>query len=192
MLKKILLIITITLTSYATQLDDIKSNFQAVTNTILTVVQNKEYTSDVRNNIIIETITPMFDFKLMAKLSLGKKWKTLDQNKSKEFVALYVKRMKKSYSSKVDKYTNEEIIINSVTQSKKSRAILNTQLVGNGDTLEVIYKFYKPKKQLENKNTWLTYDVIIDGVSIIKTDRAQFRAVLKESSIDELMEKLRK
>ena len=100
--------------------------------------------------------------------------------------------MKKSYSAKIDKYTDEEILINSIKQPKKTRVTLNTSLVSAGDKLEVIYKFYKPKKQIKNKNVWLVYDVVIAGVSIIKTDKAQFRAVLKESSIDDLMERLRK
>ncbi len=200
MIKKILLILTISLGMYANDVEDIKIKFQAVTNTIITVVQNKQYTQNVRNNIIVETITPMFDFKLMAKLSLGKKWKTLDQNQSKEFVSLYVNRMKQSYSSKVDKYTDEKIIINSLIQpiSKKTkkvsttRAILSTSLVSSGEKVKVVYKFHKPRKQIENKNIWLAYDVIIGGVSIVKTDKAQFRAVLKESTINQLMELLRK
>ena len=60
------------------------------------------------------------------------------------------------------------------------------------DKTEIIYKYHKPKKRIKNKNIWLVYDLIIDGVSIIKTDKAQFQAVLKEHTIDELMEKLRK
>lgn len=192
MLRKLLLIISIIITMYASDIDDIKIKFKSVTDTIITVVQNKDFTSDVRNNIIVETITPMFDFKLMAKLSLGKKWKTIDKDTQKEFIKLYVKRMKKSYSSKIDKYTDEKIMVNSLKQVKKTRAVLNTSLVSSGDKVEVVYKFYKPKKQTKNKNIWLAYDVIIDGVSIIKTDKAQFKAVLKESTIQELMERLRK
>ena len=133
----------------------------------------------------------MFDFKLMAKLSLGKKWKIMSKDKQEEFIKLYVKRMKKSYSSKVDKYTNETIIVNEIKQLKKTRIILNSSLISNSDKTEVVYKFYKPKTQIKDKDKWLVYDVIIAGVSIIKTDKAQFREVLKESSIDVLMDKLR-
>ena len=177
---------------YAQEIGDILPKFKAVSTTIITVVQNKQYTADVRNNIIIETISPMFDFTLMGKLSLGRKWKTLDKDTQKEFVKLYVKRMKQSYSSKIDKYTDEKIIVNSIKQVKKTRVVLDTSIVSSGDKLELIYKYYKPKKQIKDKNLWLVYDVVIDGVSIIKTDKAQFKAVIKESSIEGLMKKLRK
>jgi len=176
---------------YAMPIDDLQDSFTKTTNKVVEIVKNKDLNVTIRNDKIIDTITPMFDFKLMAKLSLGKYWKTMILKKQEEFIELYVKRMKQSYSSKIDKYTDEKIIVNSVKQVKKTRIVLNSSLVSVDDKLEVIYKFYKPKKQFENKNRWLVYDVIIAGVSIIKTDKAQFKAVLKESSIDELMVKLK-
>jgi phospholipid transport system substrate-binding protein len=100
--------------------------------------------------------------------------------------------MKQSYSSKIDKYTDEKIVINSIKQSKKTRVLLDSSLVGVDDNTPVIYKYYKPKKQMKNKEKWLIYDVVIAGVSIIKTDKAQFRAFLKEHSVNELMDKLKK
>jgi len=191
MIKKLFLVLVLISTIYATVTEDLKVKFIERTNNIVNIVKQKDLQKDIRNNKIVEAVTPMFDFKLMAKLSLGKYWKTMILKKQEEFIGLYVKRMKQSYSSKIDKYTDEKIIVNSVKQVKKTRIVLNSSLVSVDDKLEVIYKFYKPKKQFGNKNRWLVYDVIIAGVSIIKTDKAQFKAVLKESSIDELMVKLK-
>ena len=193
MTKKALLLIAIfyTTIAFATNINNVKTNFTLTTNKIIKIIQNKKLDLQTRNDKIIEMITPMFDFKLMAKLSLGKTWKILDKQQQNEFVKLYVKRMKKSYSSKIDKYTNEKIVINDIQQIKKNRAILKTILITQDDKLEIIYKFYKPKKQRQNKNDWLIYDVVIAGVSIVKTDKAQFKAVLKETSIEALLDKLR-
>jgi len=193
MTKKILLLIAIfyTTIAFATNINNVKTNFTLTTNKIIKIIQNKKLDLQTRNDKIIEMITPMFDFKLMAKLSLGKTWKILNKQQQNEFVKLYVKRMKKSYSSKIDKYTNEKIVINDIQQIKKNRAILKTILITQDDKLEIIYKFYKPKKQRQNKNDWLIYDVVIAGVSIVKTDKAQFKAVLKETSIEALLDKLR-
>jgi phospholipid transport system substrate-binding protein len=177
---------------YALPIDEIKLKFEVMTKEIFSIVQLREENKDVRNLAINKIIIPIFDFKLMARLSLGKVWKTLDEEKQSEFIILYVKRMKKLYSEKVDKYTDEKIIINNIKQTKQTRVILNTSLISSDAKIEIIYKYHKPKKRIKNKNLWLVYDVIMDGVSIIKTDKAQFRAVLKEHTMDELMEKLRK
>jgi len=193
MTKKILLLIAIfyTTIAFATNINNVKTNFTLTTNKIIKIIQNKKLDLQTRNDKIIEMIRPMFDFKLMAKLSLGKTWKILNKQQQNEFVKLYVKRMKKSYSSKIDKYTNEKIVINDIQQIKKNRAILKTNLITQDDKLEIVYKFYKPKRQQQNKNDWLIYDVVIAGVSIVKTDKAQFKAVLKETSVEALLDKLR-
>ncbi len=187
---KLLAILTLAFNIFASTTDDLRKDFVITTDKVVKIVKTKELNASIRNDKIVQAISPMFDFTLMAKLSLGKKWKTLNKATQAEFVRLYVHRMKKSYSSKVDKYTNEEIIINTIKQTKKTRIVLNSSLISNSDKTEVVYKFYKPKKIIENKNKWLVYDVIIAGVSIIKTDKAQFKEVLKENSINFLMDKL--
>ncbi len=159
---------------------------------VVLIVKNKKLAKDTRNAEIVKTITPMFDFKLMAMLSLGKNvWRSLNDQKQDEFTALYVKRMKESYSEKIDKFTNEKIVIDKVMQPKADRIELVTSLVDEKQKTEVIYKLYKPKKQEQTKDPWLVYDVEIVGVSILKTDRSQFKEVLKTQTIEQLMEKLR-
>jgi len=176
---------------YATEMADIENEFKLMAKKIVKIVQNKSSSSIERNKTIIDTITPIFDFKLMAKLSLGKVWKTMDKAKQNEFIVLYVNRMKKAYSSKIDKYTDEKIVIKSVKLVKKTRAVLNTNLINGKDKLDITYKYYKPRKQLKDKKRWLVYDAVIAGVSLIKTDKAQFLEVIQDSSLDNLMEKLK-
>ncbi len=190
-MTKLLLTFILAINIYALEIEDIKINFQNMAIKIVKIVQDKTVTSDVRNDNIITTITPFFDFKLMAKLSLGRVWKTMDKAKQDKFIKLYVNRMKKAYSSKIDKYTDEKIVVNSIKQVKKTRVVLDTDLVNGDDKLEIIYKYYKPRKQLEGKHKWLVYDAVIAGVSLIKTDKAQFLEVIQDSSLDKLMEKLK-
>ena len=127
----------------------------------------------------------------MAKLSLGKNvWKQLGEDEQKRFTTLYVKRMEKSYSSKLDAYTDEKVEVKEIIQAKKNRIYLLTDLINGGEKLEITYKFYKPKKKVSTKHDWLIYDVEILGVSILKADNAQFKDFLKTKTIAELMEAL--
>jgi phospholipid transport system substrate-binding protein len=126
----------------------------------------------------------------MAKLSLGKKWKTLTKEHKSKFIEAYVSRMKSSYSSKIDDFSDEKIKINKIKKPKPNRLIMFTSIIGNNDPINIDYKYYKTKKQKPNKKRWLIYDVNIKGISIIKTDRAQFRSILKRSDIDTLIKKM--
>ena len=170
----------------------ISERFMTKADAVVAVVKNKSLATDARMDKIIQTIDPLFDFRLMARLSLGKKrWNALGEAKQKEFTDLYVKRMKSSYSQKIDAYTDEKIIVRESKQLKKNRVVLVTDLVGSDDKTEVVYKYHKSKGKQEGKDEWLIYDAVISGVSIITTDKSQFKEVLRENSIDVLMDKMR-
>ena len=171
--------------------ESIKSTFTKKIDSAIEVAKNKTVDKETRNNKIVDIMAPMFDFELMARLTLGKKvWKSLSKEKRKEFTKLYVKRMENSYSSKVDAYTEEQVVIRNIKRDKKNRITLITDVVDQDNKISMIYKYYKPKKNKQGKEEWLVYDVNILGVSIIKTDKSQFKEILKNGTIDELMSKM--
>ena len=155
-------------------------------NNIITYLRDTSLEKETRNKKIIDEVNTMFDFQLMARLSLGKKWKKIKKKQRKEFVKVFVKRIQRSYLEKLDLYTDEEVIIGDAKQTKKKRAVLTTYLVSEDDKKEMIYKFHKHKKR-----GWVVYDVDILGVSFIQTYRSQFSGVLKNKSMDELIEDLK-
>ena len=136
---------------------------------------------------ILKTIDGLFDFNLMARLSLGKeKWKPLSKSKRKEFSKLFVERLKQSYLDKLDLYTDEEVVVGEAKQTKKNRVEVLTFLVSKDDKKEMTYKLYKSKKK-----GWLVYDVDVLGVSIVATYRSQFSGILKKGSMEQLLERMR-
>jgi len=195
-MKKILLLIMSLLilsqNVFGDQKSELKNHFLNKIDDVVLIVKDKNLNKSVRNNKIVETLTPMFDFRLMAKLSLGKSWKKIQKEDRTKFISLYVERMKQSYSSKIDSYSDEKIEVTNIIQKKKNKIELVSNLMSNESKLEISYKFYKPKKQKKNKDIWLVYDVVILGVSILKTDRAQFQEFLQTNSIDDLMIQLTK
>ncbi|MEA3383370.1 MAG: ABC transporter substrate-binding protein [Campylobacterota bacterium] len=183
-------LVLITQSMMASEQEILKRDFLSKIDDVVLIVENKQLSKDTRNDKIVQVLTPMFDFELMAKLSLGKVWRTLSKETGDKFISLYVKRMKKSYSSKIDAYSDEKVEVTKIEQPKKSRIALVTNLVSKTNKLEIVYKFHKPRKLMLDKNRWLIYDVEILGVSILKTDKAQFREFLKTHKIEELMEKM--
>ena len=170
---------------------DLRDNFLSLIDKVVVVTHNKSLSKDERNTKILNLLTPSFDFRLMAKLSLGKKaWKQLDIKDREKFTNLYITRMKKSYSAKLDSNSDGKVVVKKIQQLKKNRISLVTDFIGSDEKLDIVYKFYKPKKPISGKDRWLIYDVEILGVSILKTDKAQFREFLQTKTIFELMKEL--
>ena len=158
----------------------LKNNLDAV----FTVLQKKDLNPQAKNKEIVDIVTPMFDFELMARLSLGKKhWPGLTQDKKERFTQLFIKRLKASYLNNFNLYTNEKVIYEpSVEVKKKIHA--QTYLVSKDKKIIILYKLYKAD------NNWKIYDLEIQGVSIIRSYRSQFSSILKSGTIDDLLLKL--
>lgn len=152
----------------------------------IAVLQKKDLDQQKKNEQLVEIVTPMFDFHLMAKLSLGRKyWPGLSEEKKDEFTDLFIKRLRTSYLEKISLYTDEKVFFKTPVQNKR-KVKIPTEIISNNNRISMIYKMYKSKKD------WKIYDVEIEGISIISTYRSQFDQVLSKGTIDELLQKLEK
>ena len=160
----------------------LKSNLDAV----FAVLQKKDLAPQAKNNAVVEIVTPMFDFALMAKLSLGKKyWPDLTQDKKDRFTELFVKRLRNYYLDKLTTYTDEKIIYEAPVAVKK-KIHIPTHLISKGKKISMLYKLYP------SNSIWKIYDIEIQGVSIIRSYRAQFREILQKGTFDDLLQRMQK
>jgi phospholipid transport system substrate-binding protein len=151
---------------------------------VISVLQKKELEQEAKKKEIIEIVTPVFDFSLMAKLTLGRKfWPGLAEEKREKFTELFIKRLKESYLEKMTRYTDEKIVYNAPVQVKK-RVHIPTDLISKDNKISMLYKLYR------SKHNWKIYDIEIEGVSVITTYRSQFDDVLSKGTIDDLLKKL--
>jgi phospholipid transport system substrate-binding protein len=158
----------------------LKDNLDAV----FTVLQKKDLEQQAKNKEIVDIVTPMFDFELMARLSLGKKhWSGLSQDKKERFTELFIKRLKASYLINFTMYTDEKVFYEPSVQVKK-KIHTPTYLVSNDKKISILYKFYKTEKN------WKVYDLEIQGISIIRSYRSQFSSILESGTVEDLLLKL--
>ncbi|MGB0909027.1 MAG: MlaC/ttg2D family ABC transporter substrate-binding protein [Nitrospirales bacterium] len=155
---------------------------------VLVVLQqedlNSEDKKEERLTKLVEVIGQRFDYEEMGKRTLSREWKNLNPQQQEEFVSLFQRFLTRSYASNVSSYSGEKI------EYLKER--------NKGDFAEVQTKVISPKSQvpldyrlLKKNEEWRVYDVVIDGVSLMKNYRGQFSRILKNSSFDGLLTKLR-
>lgn len=155
-------------------------------NAVISVLEKKELEQQIKKKEIIEIVMPIFDFSLMAKLALGKKyWPGLTKEKKQKFSELFIKVLKDSYSEKILLYTDEKIRFDAPVQVKK-KVHVPTVLISKNNKISMLYKLYK------SKNSWRVYDIEVQGVSLISSYRSQFDEVLRTGTVDDLLLKLEK
>ena len=151
---------------------------------VFAVLQEENLDPQTKKQEIDAIVSPMFDFKLMAKLTLGKRhWPAMSREKKEKFTALYIKLLKTSYLDKLALYTDEKVIFEPPAQVKR-KVHVPTQLVSKDRKTSILYKLYK------SGDDWKVYDLEIQGVSIIRSYRSQFNETLKAGTIDDLLLKM--
>ena len=180
-----LLVLTISVIQ-AGDVEDINSMVKKKVAVIFDLLGKQDIEKNERNEKIVGELNEIMDFQLAAYLSLGKHWKKISKTQKKEFVETFQQYINNYIVEKIDLYTNQKIDIGDSKIVKKGRAELEIGILSGGETLQVNFKLRKNKKK-----EWRVYDVDIEGVSLITTFRSQFSGVLKNSSFEELLEKLK-
>ncbi|MEC8157583.1 MAG: ABC transporter substrate-binding protein [SAR324 cluster bacterium] len=180
-----LFVLTVPIT-YAGDVEDINSMVKKKVAVIFNLLGKQDIEKNERNEKIVGELNEIMDFQLAAYLSLGKHWKKISKTQKKEFVETFQQYINNYIVEKIDLYTNQKIDIGDSKIVKKGRAELEIGILSGGETLQVNFKLRKNKKK-----EWRVYDVDIEGVSLITTFRSQFSGVLKNSSFEELLEKLK-
>lgn len=172
--------------AYALKKDEIQSVMTQKIDGVLLVLEKKDLTTQQKADEIITIMDEVFDYNLMAMISLGKEtWTSITKEQRAEFTKVFEDKLKKSYIEKLELYTDQKVKIIGLEEYKGSRQQLKTELLGKDKTYQINYNFYN------KKGDWLIYDVDLVGVSIIQTYRQQFAGLLDKKTFDEMLNMLK-
>jgi phospholipid transport system substrate-binding protein len=159
----------------------VSSNFYGILN-------DDKNTPEMRKQKIMNEVIDLFDFQLMARLSLDKNIKkSISKEQYEKFTKLFESYIKNFYLDRIDLLKGTSSTVRESKQSKKNRVIVTATIDSDNSNTTVKYKFYKTKD-----NKWLIYDLEIANVSVLKSYRAQFSSYLSEHTFDDLLIKLKK
>ena len=113
--------------------------------------------------------------------SLGSKRKELDDNQKKQYSKLFEGYFLKSFSSRLAEYTNPEIEVNDKKVINKNYTIVNSILLGTAERPEVKID-WRIYTKVSNKP--LIRDLIIEGLSLARTQKEEFSSILNSNDGD--------
>jgi phospholipid transport system substrate-binding protein len=129
-------------------------------------------------------VYPIFDFREMAKRSLGSHWRRINRQQQEEFVASFTDLLEKTYADKIDLYDGQKVTYAGETIDKDF-AVVNTKVIGKNQSFSVDYKL----QLVDGK--WKIYDVVAENISIVNNYRSQFNRILANSSFEDLIQRIR-
>ncbi len=138
----------------------------------------------MRRHMLEEVVAGRFDYAEMSKRALAAYWLPLTEAERTEFVEVFKKFLSDRYAEKIEGYRGEEVVYLS-ERIQGSYAEVRTEMRSEKTAIPLDYRL------LLKKGRWQAYDIIADGVSLVKNYRSQFKKVIRDSSYKELVRKLR-
>jgi phospholipid transport system substrate-binding protein len=169
----------------ATPMETVKTGVDKVLAT-LTDPGFKAKPKDQQVAQLTEAINTIFDFEELSKRTLGKGWKNMNDAQQKEFVQLFTELLQGVYADRLLAYSDQKILFDKEDTLKKGTAEVQSYLqTSDGKKIPLFYRL------TDKSGSWKVYDVIIEGVSMVKNYRTQFREILAKDSPEKLLEILR-
>ena len=121
------------------------------------------------------------DIRGIGFYTLGKARKNLNEQQKKRYSDLFEKYFLKSFSSRLAEYTNPEIDVQSKEVLNENYTIVYSILKGTSERPEVKIDW---RIYTKNKNDPLIRDLIIEGLSLARTQKEEFSSILNSSDGD--------
>ena len=128
----------------------------------------------------------IFDYTELSKKTLSRNWKKLNGDQQKEFEELFRKLLGNVYMDRILAYKDEKVAFERETMLSEDKAEVQTKILTSTKEIPMHYRM------IANNDQWKVYDVIIEGVSMIKNYRSQFNSILAKKPPEELLKILRK
>ncbi len=144
---------------------------------ILVTNITKEEKIDRLKSIAIKSV----DIKGIGLYSLGSHRKNLSDGQKEEYNDLFRKYFLKSFASRLSDYTDPKINVLSQKKLNEKYTMVSSLLVATGKTPEVKIDW---RVYTKNPDQPLIRDLIIEGLSLAKTQKEEFNSVIQSNGGD--------
>ena len=175
----IFLIIGLTQKTFAYSSDpkQFVSEVIAETKKILMETNTKEYKTKKLSEMALETV----DIKGVAYYSLGNYRKELNDEQLKEYLILFENYFLKSFSSRLTDYSEPKIEVISAKILNPKYTMVESLLLGTDKKPEVKIDW---RIYTKNPDKPLIRDLIIEGLSLARTQKEEFSSVIEANNGD--------
>jgi phospholipid transport system substrate-binding protein len=148
-----------------------------------------------RHQRVAQVVAPSFDFAEMARRSLGQYWHRLTPAQQGEFVQIFSDLVLQSLVERIESRTRTVgygSVPNAIRYTRETidpagdASVQTAMTYAHEQTTEEIEYLL-----LRRNGTWMVYDVVTEGSSMVTNYRAQFALVIRQESYDDLLKRLK-
>ena len=136
--------------------------------------------------LVESTLLPNFDTPYAAQLVLGQHWRNATPEQRKRFVDAFYKSLLYTYGDAMVDFTADRLkVYPTKVADADTKATVRTEIKrSNGTKVAVNYSMRKVN------GAWKAWDVVIDGISYVKSYREDYGAQVQQQGLDAVIKQL--
>ena len=159
---------------------------QVVGNEVLEILRDATLSDERKLDRLIELLDGPIDLDLVARLILGRHWRAASEAQRQEYLELFRGYALNFLASKLHLYRGQSYEVLDAQVINERDALVAMRILGNeGPPLKVDWRLR------EQDGTLMAIDVIVEGVSLIVTQRSEFGSVIERNGFEGLLAELR-
>jgi phospholipid transport system substrate-binding protein len=167
-----------------TPLKSVQTKVDAVLKVLGDPTLQDDSAKTIKEEKVLSIIDTIFDYSELARRTLGKQWVKLNGKQQEEFTDLFSTHLRNVYMDRILAYSDEKVVFNK-EKKKKDRALVYSSVVTKSKEIPMDYRL------VQKSGEWKVYDVVVEGVSLVKNYRSQFREMLSKENPEYLLNSLR-
>jgi phospholipid transport system substrate-binding protein len=161
-----------------------------VSNQVIQALKNEPELAQRNPNAIYkllnQIVAPHFDFDATAKLVLGRYWRDANPQQRQRFIQEFRMHLVQFYAVSRAKYKDQKIEYKPLrAPAADNEVVVRTDVQQQaGQPIPIDYRMHR------TGNEWKVYDVTVDGVSMVASNRSGFAEEIRQGGIDKLTDLL--
>lgn len=152
---------------------------------VLAIVKDANSDKADRVKKIEALFTDKVDMDFIARFVLGKNWRAATPAQQQAYIAAYKPFLLKNYASRLTKYSGQTYSLKKTRNDGDTNIVTMEIADSNGQSFLVDYR-------LRGSNgNYKIVDVIVEGVSLLTTQRSEFASIIDQKGLDGLTEALK-
>ena len=159
---------------------------QGLADEAIAILRDREGSFDEREKRFREVLKDDFAMKKIGRFAAGKFWRQMSADQQQQYQQLFEEWVLKTYSIRFGGYSGETVNVLKTIKAGQTDVFVRTKIKSSsGRALKVDWRVRNIK------DNYKIIDVVVEGVSMLVTQKAEFGAVLRQRGIDGLIGILR-